>query len=90
MSDRMADRSSAPDQTFVKFEEADFDRIREIKQAHGVTWREILIAGAIRITRTTPLSDPPDPPPEIPLKPRDCDDENTLDIEGIEAEENSP
>lgn len=87
MSERMADRSSAPDQTFVEFEEADFERIREIKDAHGVTWREMLIAGAIRLTRTTPLSDPPDLPPDIPLKPRDCAGETTLDIDGIEAED---
>lgn len=87
MSERMADRSSAPEQTFVEFEDADFNQIKEIKETHGVTWREMLIAGAIRLTRTTPLSDPPDLPPDIPLKPYDCAEADTLDIDGIEGEE---
>lgn len=83
----MPDRSTAPTETFIEFEEADFNQIKDIKEAHGVTWRGMLIAGAIRLTRKTPLPDPPDVPPDIPLKPRDCDEANILDIDGIEAEE---
>lgn len=71
----MGSDKSAPEQTFVEFDEADYNRMQAIKDRHGVTWRGMLIAGAIRLTRTIPLEDPPALPPDIPLKPQECDEQ---------------
>lgn len=78
---------SAPKQTFIEFDEADFNQMQAIKHRHGVTWRGMLIAGAIRLTRTAPLEDPPDLPPDIPLKPRECDDRDELPLDEFPDEQ---
>jgi len=83
----MPDDSSTPDQTFVRFDDHDFKQIQTIKHKHGVSWREMLIAGAIRLTRTAPLSDPPDLPPEVPLQSRDCDETNHLSCDDPDDEQ---
>lgn len=69
----MTSDESAPNQTFVELDQNDFERLQAIKNRHGVTWRGMFIAGAIRLTRNSPLADPPDLPPDIPLKPCDSD-----------------
>lgn len=74
----MPDRTTAPEQTYVEFEQSDFERMQEIKDAHGVTWRAMLIAGAVRLTQKAPFPDPPELPPEIPLKHRHSDEPNEL------------
>lgn len=74
----MTDRTTAPKQTTVDFNESDFNRLQEIKERHGVTWRGMLIAGAVHLTQTTPFPDPPELPPEIPLQSRDCGETNQL------------
>lgn len=81
----MGSNNSAPKQTFVEFDEADFNQMQAIKHRHGVTWRGMLIAGAIRLTRTAPLEDPPDIPPDIPLKPQECDGRDDLPF-GVRAD----